>query len=476
MFAVNTKRIDGFPVHPSCMQMSKQRRHCYKGTHPETCSRLCVELWLQHESGVEQRACTSPLVLPCCLPHLMCSGVWWWHRPAQSSTPGQSPLQMQTCCRCRAHTCTELPGYNRLQQKQTCREKNEIAPCLEGDGEGWRTERESRTGKQLPAFLILHFFQMVLCFLQQCERCCWGAEREEGGINRKVKGTFEKGNSDQGEKTWKCFKANLPLTMGSWPVSLNSLNRLCNLLQLIPSNLATRCICTEIQNWKQFRACQEVEYVFLGTLSGWSKLKCPFGNIGLANNVAIKRGENYFYFRTPQSLVSYAGSINELPFQKFVQKLSPQCSSSTVWKPGKKTTFQLKNSQRSVEKYLEAQNLCLLKDLHSSGRLFFLFYQTVIHRHPHQNYSLRWDSARRPGMLTVWLSCTSFWHQERNHCSVYCSENLTLILWVLAAFCSSMLLLQVGIICMEPVSSSVLDPCSEQWWTKYIVKIMFKRQ
>lgn len=170
-----------------------------------------VEVWLQHESGLQQRSCTCPPVPPHCLPHHECWGLWWWQGPAQSSSRGQSPLQMQTCKR-HTRTCAGL------QQKQTSREKNKIARCQEGDGEGWGMEGEGRTGKQLDAFFYsTFFFQMedILCFLQQCKRCCWGAEREEGGINRKAKGALEKGNSDQGEKTWNCFKANLPLTMGA---------------------------------------------------------------------------------------------------------------------------------------------------------------------------------------------------------------------------------------------------------------------
>lgn len=109
---------------------------------------------MQHESGLEQKACNvSPCLFSLPAPldvlrDLMVIG----------TSPAQSPLQMQTCCRCRAHTCTELLGYSRLKQKQTFREKNKIACCQEGDGEGWRSEGESRTGKQLAAFFYATFF------------------------------------------------------------------------------------------------------------------------------------------------------------------------------------------------------------------------------------------------------------------------------------------------------------------------------
>lgn len=108
-------------------------------------------------------------------------------------------------------------------------EKGKTARCGEGDREGWGTEGEDRAGKQLDAFLVYFFKQgtFVLCSLLQCKRDCCGAEREEGGINRKAKGAFEKENANQGGKTWKRFKGNLPLTMRSGPVSLNML---CNLL------------------------------------------------------------------------------------------------------------------------------------------------------------------------------------------------------------------------------------------------------
>lgn len=121
--------------------------------------------------------------------------------------------------------CKELQH----QQRQSLREKEKIAGCGKGDREGWGTEGKGRAGKQLDAFLF-YFFKwrtFVLCSLLQHKRGCWGPERKEGGINRKVKGAFEKENADQGGKTWNCFKANLPLTMRSSPVSLNML---CNLL------------------------------------------------------------------------------------------------------------------------------------------------------------------------------------------------------------------------------------------------------
>lgn len=58
---------------------------------------------------------------------------------------------MQTCKR-HTRTCAGL------QQKQTSREKNKIARCQEGDGEGWGMEGEGRTGKQLDAFFYSTFF------------------------------------------------------------------------------------------------------------------------------------------------------------------------------------------------------------------------------------------------------------------------------------------------------------------------------
>lgn len=66
--------------------------------------------------------------------------------------PLQSPLEVQTCCRCREHTCAGL------QHKQTSRGKNGIAHCQEGDGGGWRAEGQSRTGKQLAASFLFFFF------------------------------------------------------------------------------------------------------------------------------------------------------------------------------------------------------------------------------------------------------------------------------------------------------------------------------
>lgn len=70
----------------------------------------------------------------------------------RAKAPAKANLQM---------LCTHLhwaAGLQWLQQKQTSREKNETAHCQEGDGESWKTEGESRTGKQLAAFFILLFF------------------------------------------------------------------------------------------------------------------------------------------------------------------------------------------------------------------------------------------------------------------------------------------------------------------------------
>lgn len=176
--------------------------------------------------------------------------------------------------------------------------------------------------------------------------------------------------------------------------------------------------------------------------------------------------------------MSCAGSVNELPFQTFTQKLSLQCSNGTVWKPGKKSLFNL-GIVRGVLKNMWRCKIfvCCRICIHLSG--FFFFSQAVIRRHPHQSYYLWWDSIQKPVMLTVWLSCTSFCNQERSYCSVYWGESLTLIFWGLAAFWSSRLLLQVGIICIKPVPWSVfhgLDLHSVQYWKKYTIKIIFKRK
>lgn len=207
------------PTPAECRWASRGRKHCYQGMHQVTCTRLCVEVWLQHESGPEQRAWMSPLVPPHCLPHHTCWAVWWWQVPAPAEPPGNANLLQMLC--------THL----RWAAAQTDLQRKEWNCTLSG---GWWSGLESRGREQNRKaagclFLFCFFFQMedVLCFLQQHKRCCWGAEREEGGINRKVKEMLDKGNSVQGEKIWNCFKANLPLTVGSWPASLN---RLCNLL------------------------------------------------------------------------------------------------------------------------------------------------------------------------------------------------------------------------------------------------------
>lgn len=75
----------------------------------------------------------------------------------------------------------------------------------------------------------------------------------------------------------------------------------------------------------------EAEYVFLGTL-------CPV-EVHLTTSLGIQAWQTaepekgkkyYFFFRDPQSLVSCAGSVHVLLFQKFVQELQPQCSNRTV--------------------------------------------------------------------------------------------------------------------------------------------------
>lgn len=147
MFSANTQWMDGSPVPASQVQVSEQRKHCCQGMHQALCGGvIAAQGWTGTES-LPASPCPSSLPAP---PHVL-RGLMVAHtNPVQqprSEHPANANLH-----RCRAHTCAGLLGYNRLQQKQTSREKNEVAPCQKGDGEGWRTEGECRTGKQLAAF------------------------------------------------------------------------------------------------------------------------------------------------------------------------------------------------------------------------------------------------------------------------------------------------------------------------------------
>lgn len=154
VFAVNTKWIDGSPDHPSWVRVTEQRRCHHRGT----CTRLCLDVWLQHESGWEQRGCLSLPAPPHCLSHQKCWGVWWWHVPAKSSSHGQSPPACQTCGKCCAHTCTGLqraaaPAETVFERKgKNCR-------LWEGWQRGLRN-RGKRQSRKAAGCLFILLFQM----------------------------------------------------------------------------------------------------------------------------------------------------------------------------------------------------------------------------------------------------------------------------------------------------------------------------
>lgn len=127
-------------------------------TAAKGCTRLCVEVWLQHKAGQEQRACLLPLVPPHCLPHHMCWGVWWWHTPTLSSSLGQNTLQMQTCTDV-VHTpvlgCWATTGCNRNRPPEKRMKLQPVRRVMERAGE--QRENAEQESSWLPFFSVLFF-------------------------------------------------------------------------------------------------------------------------------------------------------------------------------------------------------------------------------------------------------------------------------------------------------------------------------
>lgn len=153
--------------------MTEQRRCHYRGMHRGTCTRLCLDTWLQHESGQEQRGCLSlPAPLTACPTKSAEGSRGGTCQPSPAATARALPPAKPSANG--AHTpalgCKELQH----QERQSLGEKEKIAGCGKGDGEGRGTEGKGRAGKQLDAFLF-YFFKwrtFVLCSLLQHKRGC----------------------------------------------------------------------------------------------------------------------------------------------------------------------------------------------------------------------------------------------------------------------------------------------------------------